>query len=214
MTIALLLSLASVQEVAAQVGVGFVFGGDWYQWYQNPERASEEALPASGNAVLNLIIGPKVWFGGERFSLSLEGCVNWGATAFDMHEYKGMGAMAFPLLAKLNFGTLSGFSNGGGKGFYLGGGMQYSRTELYGTTAEFRDNTTRQFFRTWVGEIGFGSGMDNFTSSNFVRIGIGENKAFTLNIGSILDFDIKGFAKTLKEDNPMKRDRKQIQSFL
>ena len=41
--------------------------------------------------------------------------------ALDINEYKGLGAVAFPVMAKLNFGALSGFSSkltGG----YLGGG--------------------------------------------------------------------------------------------
>lgn len=212
--LAFLFSGLMINQMNAQVGAGLVFGGDWYQWYQNPTVNGETALTSSGNVLLNVAIGPKFWFGGEKFSLSLEGHVNWGITSFDMHEYKGMGTMAFPLIAKLNFGSLSSFSKSEKKGFYLGGGVQYTRTELYGLTADFRDNTTRNLFRTWIGEFGYGSGKNGAVTTSFVRFGFGDNDAFTLNIGSLISFNFKEFMKNLDFDKDSDGGNEQIQSFL
>jgi hypothetical protein len=199
-------------QANAQVGGGLVFGGDWYQWYQNPTVDGESALTSVGNVLLNVAIGPKFWVGGEKFSLSVEGHVNWGVTSFDMHEYKGMGTIAFPMIAKLNFGSLSSFSDSEKKGFYIGGGVQYTRTELYGLTADFIDNTTRKLFRTWIGEIGYGSGTNGTVTTSFVRVGVGDNDAFTLNVGSLISLNFKEVLNNSDDDSD--RDNGQIQSFL
>ncbi len=210
---AFLFSGLAVTDVTAQVGAGLVLGGDYYQWYQNPTVVGETDQQSSGNAVLNGAFGPKIWFGTRNFSLSLEGHVNWGITAFDMHEYKGMGHLSFPLLAKLNFGGLSTFKDGTNKGFYIGGGVQYSRTEAYGLTADFDGNTTRNYFQTFIGEIGFGGGGDGVVATTFVRLGVGENNALTLNVGSMLDFNVGEFIKNLDLDGGNDNDE-QIQSFM
>lgn len=211
---AFLFSGLAITDVAAQIGAGLVFGGDYYQWYRNPEVANEVAQLSTGSVLLNVSGGPKIWFGGEKFTLSVEGHLNWGITAFDMHEYKGMGNLSFPLIAKLNFGSVSGFGDRGGKGFYLGGGMQFTRTEAYGLTADYIGNTTRGYFRTLIGEIGFGSGEDGVISTTFVRIGIGDDKAFTLNVGSVIDFNIGEFVKNMGKDVFEEEEDEQIQSFL
>ncbi len=211
---AFLFSGLTINQVNAQVGGGLVFGGDWYQWYNNPTIDGEEALTSSGNVLLNVAIGPKFWFGGEKFSLSLEGHVNWGVTSFDVNDYKGLGSMSFPLIAKLNFGSISSFSSNEDdkKGFYIGGGVQYTRTELYGLTADYVDNTTRSMFRTWIGEIGYGSGSDGTVTTSFVRFGVGDDNALTLNVGSLISFNFKEFIKNLDFDKD-EDDNEQIQSF-
>jgi hypothetical protein len=204
-------------DVSAQIGAGLVLGGDYYQWYRNPEVAGEEALSSTGNVLLNVAMGPKFWFGGENFSLSVEGHINWGITAFDMHEYKGMGNLSFPLIAKLNFGGISGFGQEDRKGIYIGGGMQFTRTEAYGLTSDYTMNTTRNYFPTWIGEIGFGSGGEGITSTTFVRVGLGYenggfNQAFTLNVGSIIEINFSEFIKFMDFNDDNKEDD-QIQSF-
>jgi hypothetical protein len=214
---AFLFSGLAFNDVSAQVGVGFVFGGDYYQWYRNPEIAGLTPLPSTGNVLLNVAGGPKLWFGGDNFSLSLEAHLNWGITAFDMHEYKGMGNLAFPIMAKLNFGGISGFGEEDTKGLYIGAGMQYARTEAYGLTADYVNNTTRDFFRTWIAEIGYGSGGEGISSTTFVRFGLGYeedsfNNAMTLNVGSIIDFNISEFLKFV--DSEEKNEDDKIQSFL
>jgi hypothetical protein len=207
----------AANDVSAQVGAGLVIGGDYYQWYRNPEVAGETALSSTGNVLLNVAMGPKFWFGGDNFSLSVEGHINWGITAFDMHEYKGMGNLSFPLIAKLNFGGISGFGAEDRKGLYIGGGIQYTRTEAYGLTSNYVDNTTRNYFQTFIGEIGFGSGGEGITSTTFVRVGLGYenggfNKAFTLNVGSVVDFNFGEFGKSMNRNKERNKDD-QIQSF-
>jgi len=204
-----------INQANAQVGGGLVFGGDWYQWYNNPTVDGETALTSSGNTILNVAIGPKIWFGGEKFALSLEGHINWGVTTFDINDYKGMGSMAFPLIAKFNFGSLSSFSKNEDdkKGFYIGGGIQYTRTELYGLTADYIDNTTRSFFRTWIGEIGYGSRSDGTVTTSFVRFGVGDDNALTLNVGFLISFNFKEFIKNFDFDNDGDGGNEQIQSF-
>jgi hypothetical protein len=206
----------AVNDVSAQVGAGFVIGGDYYQWYRNPE-VGEAALSSTGNVLLNVAMGPKFWFGGDNFSLSVEGHINWGITAFDMHEYKGMGNLSFPLIAKLNFGGISGFGEEDRKGLYIGGGIQYTRTEAYGLTSDYVSNTTRKYFPTWIGEVGFGSGGEGITSTTFVRVGLGYenggfNQAFTLNVGSIIDINFGELGKSMNL-NKERNDDDQIQSF-
>ena len=63
-----------------QFGFGTVGGFDFYQRYKNP--VDNIAYPASGNALLNIIYGPKIWIGSKKFSVSLEGQVNLGLTSF------------------------------------------------------------------------------------------------------------------------------------
>lgn len=209
---AFLFSGLAMTDVAAQVGAGLVLGGDYYQWYRNPTVAGETDQQSSGNAILNGAFGPKIWFGAKNFSVSVEGHINWGITAFDMHEYKGMGHLSFPVLAKLNFGALSSFKEGTNKGFYIGGGVQYTRTEAYGLTGDFNNNTTRNYFQTLIGEIGYGGGGDGVVATTFIRFGVGENNALTLNVGSMLDFNVGEFFRNL--DLGDEDDDEQIQSFM
>lgn len=71
-------------------------------------------------------------------SIGVQASANLAPLALDINEYKGLGAVAFPVMAKLNFGALSGFSSkltGG----YLGGGLQWSRTELFGLNSKHRN---------------------------------------------------------------------------
>lgn len=208
----LLFSGLGITDVSAQFGAGFVLSGDYYQWYRNPTYSGQTDQQSSGNVLLNGAIGPKVWLGKDGFSLSLEGQFNWGITAFDMHEYKGMGNISFPILAKLNFGALSTFKDDAERGFYIGGGVQYSRTEAYGLTSDFDGNTTRNLFPTVIGEIGYGVGGKGFVMSTFVRIGLGLNDAFTLNVGSIMDLNISNLIKGFNFEET--EEAEQIQSFL
>lgn len=211
---AFLFSGLAMTDVAAQVGAGLVFGGDYYQWYRNPSVAGETDQLSSGNVILNSAFGPKIWVGANKFSFSVEGHLNWGITAFDMHEYKGMGHLSFPIIAKFNFGALSTFDSDAKRGFYIGGGIQYSRTEAYGLISDFEDITTRNFFQTFFGEIGFGRGGSGIVGTTFVRFGVGENNAMTLNVGSMLDLNVGQFIRNLKLGDDDDDDDEQIQSFM
>ncbi len=200
----------------AQFGIGFTTGGDLYQHYTNPESPADSgALRSAGNVLLNGSFGPKIWIGGDRFSLSIETQFNFGATGFDINEYKGMGMLAFPIMAHLNFKGNSGF---GGKtkfrtGFSVGGGVQYNRTEFYGTTNKV-PTLERKLFPTYVGELQFGGGSGGVNLAFYTRYGVGydfDTAEFTggksLNIGISSSFNItalrKGKKSSMNFDNPI-----------
>lgn len=177
----------------AQVGFGVTASTDLYQRYVNPIvfDANNESR-AAGNAILNLGIGPKLWFGGEDFSVSLEGQVVWGITTFSLDEYKGMGSASFPFMAKLNFGGLSGLNKEGKMGWSIGGGLAWTKTEAYGLSDDARaDLHVRDYFPTFMTQIGYGFGISGFSTHGFVRYGFdSDNEASTLNIGLQFDFNV------------------------
>ncbi|MEK7255795.1 MAG: hypothetical protein AAB316_13680 [Bacteroidota bacterium] len=186
LAVASVVCLLSLSDANAQLrlGVGTTYGFDIYQRYTNPKTLDETEERSSGCAMNSLFLGPVVWLGSEKFSVSFEASANWGALALDLQEYKGLGAFAFPLVGRLNFGGLSNLGESDGFGFSLGAGVQYSKTEFYGLTKQFKDNTTRQFFRTIFLELAIGSGDEDSTGSFFVRYGKGDNQAASLNIGA------------------------------
>ena len=198
---------AGLSLVQAQVGIGLVTGGDFYQRYVNPtHEADSGAYRSAGNALLNSGIGPKIWIGSRRFSLSIESQVVIASTAFNMREYKGLGAVAFPIMAHLNFNGLSSFSNNSfGTGFAIGGGVQYSRTEWFGLTRDY-EYLERKLFPTYVAEIQAGAGGKGITFYGYVRygLGLGANRertgASSLNIGMATSFNISQIRRNSKNE--------------
>lgn len=181
--------------VSAQ-GLGYGLTGKLglYSRYANPEDGI--ASRSAGN-VLNIGLGPKLWVGGEKMSVSIEGAATWSPFAFSLSDYKGMGALAFPVLAKINFGGLSTHNREGKFGFSIGGGLQWSRTELYGLRNSFEDQgVVRDYFKTFIGEIAYGFGLSGFAGSLYVRYGGNSDiEANTFNLGIGVDFN----APKLKE---------------
>lgn len=178
-------------QIYAQFGIGLVGGNDIYHRYQNPDGGS------AGNAILNLHLGPKLWVGGDNFSVSLESYFNWGATSLSLIDFKGMGDIAVPLLAKLNFNGNSGFSSELRSGWSIGGGIQMSRTEWYGLNlSESSENVIRELYPTVVAEISRGYGIGGFYAELFGRLGWDTNSnASSLNIGISYNFNVVGFQK-------------------
>lgn len=174
----------------SQIRIAANYGLDAYQHFINPEVAGDTTLRNSGNAITNIIIGPKFYFGFKNFSVSAEAGVNWGITALCMKEFKGVGALSLPLLGKLNFGGLSGINEKEGTfGVSLGGGMQYSFTEIYGLTEEFRNSTsTRDFFQTYVGELQIGYRGETGIASFYIRYGQGKNNSSLFHIGYTVSY--------------------------
>jgi hypothetical protein len=209
MTIFALLLLTNVAHAQLKFGIGLTTGGDFYQRYSNPENPADSgALRSAGNVLLNGAIGPKIWIGARRFSLSVETQVVIGYTTFGIREYKGMGSVAYPIMAHLNFNGLSGFSNNNfGTGFSIGGGIQYSRTELYGTTRDY-ENLERKLFPTYVGEVKVGMGGKGIMIDVYARYGLGldgDNKlngASSLNIGLSSSFNISQIRRNGKKSSP------------
>lgn len=195
--LSLIMLVFIISTTQAQVGIGLATNGDFYLRYVNPENPADSgALRSSGNALLNGGLGPKIWIGDKRFSISLEAQAVFAATAFNVSEYKGLGAVAFPMMARLNFNGLSGLSsNDFSGGFSLGAGVQYNRTELYGVSNRFPD-VTRELFPTYVTELQIGGGGRGVSFYLYGRYGIGftpewaNTGARSLNIGIGTSFNI------------------------
>lgn len=173
-------------------GYGFAFGGDLYQRYSNPRSSTPDGRSRSaGSAILNMQIGPKIWLGGSDVSFSAEALANIGFFAFSLSDRKGLGAASFPIIGRLNFKGLTGLDKEGRFGFTIGGGVQYSRTELYYLKDEARDDgVSRGYFRTFIGEIGYGFGLSGFSLKAYLRYGRGQDGANTFNFGLAYDFNI------------------------
>ena len=99
----------------AQVGYGFTLTNDLYHRYANP--ADGIASRSAGSAILNLGAGPKIWLGGQNMSLSLEAQACIGFLGLAVKDYKGLGTVSYPIMAKLNFNGLSGLYREGRLGF-------------------------------------------------------------------------------------------------
>ena len=181
-----------------QVGFGTVGGFDLYQRYKNP--VDNIAYPASGNAILNFIYGPKMWIGNKKFSVSIEGQVNLGLTSFALKDYTGIGAVSFPVIGKLNFKGLSGFHTGFSTGFSLGGGVQWSKTELFYLDDKFqKQGVKRDIFDVIFGQIDIGVGSFGTDGAAYVRYGFNtDTKAKVLNIGMVFNSN-KTFKKKMKK---------------
>ncbi len=181
----------------SQIGFGTVGGIDLYQRYVNPK--DEIAYPAAGNAMFNLIYGPKIWLGSKYISLSMEAQINLGITSFAIKDFKGLGAVSFPLMAKVNYKGLSGFLPGFAKGFSLGGGIQYSKTELIFNKNYKNKGVTRDFFKVYVLEFDLGVGSFGSAGYFYIRYGLNnKTEASTLNIGVLYNIN-KTYVKKHKD---------------
>lgn len=195
-----LLLFVAINAAHTQVGLGLVYASDLYQRYVNPVEAGVDAKRSAGAAVSSIALGPKLWVGGNSFSFSLEGQANFAPLAFNVAEYKGLGAVAFPLMGKFNFGAASGFNEDKLFGWSIGGGIQYNRTELFGLTEKF-DHIERSFFPTYVGESSINVGIAGFDLALYVRLGFGEEKARSFNIGYSMNFNFGQMVKMGKRIN-------------
>jgi hypothetical protein len=188
--ISILALLAGLQFSASaqNVGFGMTVINDWYSWIQNP---SADGGGNAGNALLNLGLGPKIWLGGQDVSVSVEAAAVLGFTTLDWNTYKGMGAAYFPIMAKLNFGGMTGLDKEGEFGWYLGFGTQYTRTELYGVRQSFEDTGgSRSLFDTYIAQVGYGFGMSGFAGSVFGKYGWNaDTDARLISVGLQFDFN-------------------------
>lgn len=157
-------------QVQAQFGYGLVVTNDIYHRYSNP--SDNIASASAGSAILNLGLGPKIWIGGNDFSVSVEALANVGLLGLSTADYKGLGTLAFPVLAKLNFKGMSAMDKEGKMGFYVGGGLQYTRTEMFGLKEDFVDQgVERELFQTIIAQAGYGFGINGFGVGGFIRYG-------------------------------------------
>ena len=179
----LLLVISSV-NLNAQVGFGWVFGGDIYQRYVNPEIEGQPESRSAGSVGLNMCMGPKLWVGGKKINLSAEGQINFAPFALDMGDYQGLGAISFPLLAHINFGGLT-TQQSMKKGFSIGGGIQYSQINLYGQPDDIQPDIERKLYKSYVGQVMFGTNFQGANIAMYCRYGVGDNDHSVLNIGVV-----------------------------
>ena len=188
--------ILSVTYLSAQFGIGLTFNNDIYQRFTNPKDEGD-AYRSAGSAILNLAIGPKIWVGGNNVSLSVEGLAGIGLLGLAVKDYKGMGTAYFPIMAKLNFNGLSALDKEGRVGFFIGGGIQYSRTELYGLREKYAlQGVSRSLFPTYVAQAGVGFGISGFALAGTLKYGWNqETKANIMAIGLQWDFNIPKLKK-------------------
>lgn len=174
----------------AQFGYGVTAKTGLYQRFSNPQ--DDIASNSAGSALLNIGLGPKIWVGGERVSISAEASAMIAPFAISTGDFKGMGAASFPVMAKINFGGLVGVNKQGTLGLSIGGGFQWSRTELFGLTSKFETlGVERSLFKTFIGEIAAGFGMSGFAGYVYLRYGKNnELNARTFNLGIGYDFNV------------------------
>lgn len=184
--------------VNGQIGFGTVKGIDLYQRYVNPE--DNIARSSSGNTLLNIIWGPRVWIGGKNISFSMEAQINLGLTSLAIKDYKGLGAISFPVIAKINYKGLSGFYPGFANGVSLGVGMQWFKTELYYLSNEYKNKgVRREFNNTYITQLDFGYGSFGSSGVFYVRYGFNfETKSSLLNIGLVFNINNSYMKKNIK----------------
>lgn len=190
MRLAFILSLIlAVQTAYSQLGLGISSSYDLYNVYSNPvadQPVGSEISRKNGSALSSFGVGPKLWVGGESFSVSAEALANLSPLGLSLGDYKGLGAVSFPIMGHLNFGGMSSFNKLMKAGFSIGGGIQYNRTELFGLTDSFEgQGVTRDFFKTYNIQVGVGGGLNGFTGKFYTRYGFNPDidGAWNLNIG-------------------------------
>lgn len=195
----------------AQINYGVLSGYDLYQRFVNPDDLTGTDRSA-GSAILNSSLGGKLWLGGQKMSLSLESYANLGFLSFNIEEYYGMGSFHLPIMAKLNFKGLTGFSVLKRFGYYVGGGWQINKTELYGLNDKARSRgVQRPFYNTYIVEIGLGNGNKTKLTEFFVRLGLNpELNANSLNIGFNTSYSIPNFKVPKFNMDPGKEENDEI----
>ncbi len=192
--------LGMMTSYAQSVAWGGTFRHELYNRYANP--SDDIASRSAGSAIINIGLGPKLWIGGEDISFSPEVTFMWSPLALSTGDFKGLGALSFPILGKLEFFGNSNFNKDGKFGFSIGGGVQYSKTELWYLKGSFEEQgVERSFFRTYVIEADFGYGISGFDVHLFVRYGwANDSDANTLNIGFGYDFNVPRLKKATNSE--------------
>lgn len=190
----LLLLLSFAINAKAQFGYGVTVISDIYHRYSNPSDGI--AGRSAGSAILNIGAGPKIWIGGRKMSFSAEAAANIGFLGLALKDYKGLGTVSYPIMGKLNFNGLSGLDKEGQLGLSIGGGIQYSKTELYGLSDEYTAlGVKRPLFKTYIAQVGYGFGLSGFGAQGFIKYGWNKEKANVLSIGIQWDFNLKQLKK-------------------
>lgn len=183
-----------------QVAYGFTLKTELYSRYSNPP--DEVASASAGSALLNIGLGPKLWFGGRNMTFSPEVAVIFSPFALSTGDFKGLGAVSFPIIGKFQFLGMSNLNKDGKFGFAVGGGLQYTRTELFGLKESFEEKgVQRKYFKTYVVEADFGFGLSGFNLHGLVRYGFNTSiDANTMSIGIGYDFNVPYLKKATNSE--------------
>jgi len=174
----------------AQVGIGFTGNLDPYTRFANP--TDDIASRTSGSVLLNFGVGPKIWVGNKSFSFSVEGQAVISPLALSVTDYKGLGMVSYPIIARLNFQGLSGLNKLGTMGWTVGGGLQFNKSELFGLKNEFiEDGVIRETQQLYVGLVGYGFGISGFTAHGILKYGFDpDSDASVMTLGLHFDLNI------------------------
>lgn len=170
-----------------QFGAGYVSTVDTYQYLKNPEIVNGVDYKNSvGSTILNFGIGPKIWMGNAKYTLSLEAQANLGFLAFDLKNYRGLGALSIPIIAKINTRGMSGFALLPFPGISIGGGVQYSLTDL-AFVSDQEQSERGDWYRMYIIDVGFGLGMRGRDISMYARYGFGDQQSRAFHLGITLN---------------------------
>ena len=98
--------LFGVYASAQNFGYGATLRTELYSHYSNPPDGI--ASRSAGSAIANIGIGPKIWIGGPDFAFSPEVSVVFSPFALSIVDFKGLGAVSFPIIGKFELlGNLS-----------------------------------------------------------------------------------------------------------
>lgn len=200
---ALLIGVIPIQDSSAQwISFGNTFGIDLYQFYESPDTNPLGSY-RSGSALTNFNWGPKMWLGSGKVNASLEAQVSYAPFAFDVNDYKGLGAVSFPFIASINFNGVSTTSMQSGTGFSIGGGVVLTNSELYFLSDEYKefDRSERtQYFPAYFGQLGIGFGALGFSGLLYGRYGQGPDEASVLSVGFMININ-KSATKRMRSQN-------------
>lgn len=190
------------------LGIGFVISPEWnlYSWQQRPNNdpialasGGNRSVGQGGNALPSGRVGIffEIEYKTKRstndFSFLVEGGVNYMPFSFDLAERKGRGSLCFPIVTTLFF--KNSYSE---HVFFVGAGVQLSQIERHKRTAKYKD-LKNPFFLTYVLELGFSpwykdGGYGLFSAPQiFVRAGLGEHQAMTMDVGVRVMLGIYGY---------------------
>lgn len=177
------------QASALHFGYGLFLNYNLYTWHQKP---SFVLANSSSGQVFNVLpgVGASLWLGDvDHWLIALESGVEFLPFALDIDNYSGLGAVSFPILAKVQLPVAKQ------KSLWLmvhaGAGVQFTKTDLYA-----QPNTTinHPFYATIMGEVGFHISAVGYQKQHlrevelFVRAGAAPLGAISVHTGLRVSF--------------------------
>ena len=203
--LAFLFNTTLIQAQTIQRVVGF----DFFQRNTNPNHiytnAEGEEIGQEVNKRNSGMVYGSVSIGGRMMPENIsdqmlvgEVHLNVSPFAIDVHQYKGIGAISLPIMAKMIWGAENGirfFEDRLNFGVGVGAGIQPTKTEIFFVPTKFKneflDGTTRNLnyirrpiYIPFILELSYVSKTDaprQFTG--FMRFGAGRKQAATFSVG-------------------------------